>query len=119
MKCLLAIAVLSASSWGQVVRAGSHKIMLFGGDDHNVYLGCLSCTQYESDSVLNKYGEHGSKYATDSIFNPYGEYGGKYSSHSPCNSYASSPPVIVDEQGGYYGELTINTSRQDGQSRIR
>ncbi len=101
------VVILSATSWSQT----AHKIMIFGGQDHKTYLGCLNCSKFASDSVLNKYGEHGSAYASDSIFNPYGEFGGRYSSNSPCNPYASDPPVIVDERGNYYGELTLNTFR--------
>ncbi|MGB7332488.1 MAG: hypothetical protein WBD25_13965 [Terriglobales bacterium] len=108
---ILALMVAGAAANAQVVRSGSHKIMIFGGSDHKVYLGCLSCSSSASDSVLNSYGPHGSKYSSESIFNTYGDYGGKYSSGSPCNSYPSDPPVIVDEDGGYYGELTIDTTR--------
>ncbi len=25
-----------------------------------------------------------------------------------CNQYASDPPVVVDEQGNFYGYLTVN-----------
>ncbi len=33
---------------------------------------------------------------------------GEYSSYSPFNSYASYPPVIVDEEGNFYGYFTVN-----------
>jgi hypothetical protein len=84
------------------------KLMIFGGDNHKTYLGCLNCSQYDSDSVHNKYGDHGSQYASDSVFNPYGEYGSQYSNESACNPYANDPPVIVDGNGGFYGRLTLN-----------
>ena len=45
--------------------------------------------------------------------NPYGDYGSKYNSYSACNVTASDPPVIVDERGGYYGELTVSQSRTE------
>lgn len=105
----LCMVLLCFSSSAQVATAGTHKIMIFGGDDHKTYLGCLSCSSVAIDSVLNRYGDHGSRYSDESIFNPYGDFGGHYSSKSPCNSYASDPPVIVDEEGNYYGELTVNT----------
>ena len=112
-RLLFIIAILGVASGAQVVRVGSHKIMIFGGNDHKVYLGCLSCSPHAEDSVLNSYGDHGSRYSETSIFNPYGNYGGRYSDNSPCNSYASRPPVIVDENGDYYGELTINQHSAD------
>lgn len=90
-----------------------HKIMIFGGDDHKVYLGCLSCSEFATDSVRNSFGTSGSRYSNESIFNVYGQYGGEYSGNSPCNKYASNPPAIVDESGHYYGELTINEYRPE------
>lgn len=88
--------------------AVSHKIMIFGGEGHKTYLGCLNCSQYATDSVDNKYGDHGSPYSDESVFNRYSDYGSPYSDYSACNHYASDPPVIVDESGNYYGRLTVN-----------
>lgn len=73
----------------------SAELLIFGGQNHKVFLGCLNCSKYESNSVFNNYGTHGSKYSAESIFNTYGEYGSKYSSFSACNPYASDPPVIA------------------------
>lgn len=88
-------------------------LLLFGGDRHDVFLGCLTCSEYDSDSVHNRYGDHGSQYSSTSIFNPYGDYGSKYSSDSACNPYASDPPVIVDADGNFYGTLTMNRYHPD------
>ncbi len=82
--------------------------MLFGGEGHRTYLGCLNCSRFDTDSVFNKYGEHGSRYSTPSIFNKYGEFGSRYSDTSVCNPYATDPPVIVDHNGQFYGRLTVN-----------
>jgi hypothetical protein len=82
--------------------------MIFGGENHKTYLGCLTCSEYEPDSVKNKYGENGSQYSTTSIWNPYSDFGSKYSSVGACNPYADDPPVIVDQNGKYYGRLTLN-----------
>lgn len=103
-RILLAVALLAAAP------AVEAKIMVFGGEDHDVYLGCLSCGQYESDSIHNQYGTHGSRYSSDSIHNRHGEYGSAYSSLSACSRYATDPPVIVDHKGGFYGYLTMNRS---------
>lgn len=93
--------------------AGAAKLMLFGGQGHDTYLGCLSCSEYSSDSLFNQYGTHGSSYSMASIFNQYSPYGSRYSTHSACNPYASDPPVVVDDDGNYYGRLTINEYRSD------
>lgn len=86
----------------------STKLMVFGGADHKTYLGCLNCNEYASDSVLNSYGSNGSPYSFQSIWNHFGEFGSPYSIYSACNPYASDPPVIVDQNGTYYGRLTVN-----------
>jgi hypothetical protein len=82
--------------------------LLFGGDGHKTFLGCLNCNQYASGSICNKYGQQGSKYNSDSIWNKYGDFGSKYSNKSPWNKYASDPPAIVDKDGNFYGYLTAN-----------
>jgi hypothetical protein len=83
-------------------------MMIFGGPDHKTYLGCLTCSKYENDSILNRYGQHGSPYSGESIWNRYGEFGSRYSTYGACNPYATDPPVIVDSNGTYYGRLTLN-----------
>lgn len=91
------------------------KLMLFGSTGHDDYLGCLDCSEYASDSICNEYGTYGGQYSIDSIFNQYGIYGSKYNQKSPWNEYTSSNdvPVLVDENGGFYGYFTINKYRSD------
>lgn len=83
-------------------------LLLFGGRDHDVFLGCLTCSEFDAASVHNQFGVHGSDYSATSVFNKYGQYGGEYSLLSPCNHYTSTAPVVVDREGAYYGELTVN-----------
>lgn len=109
-RALLAVLLVALASAGAQPALGlvRSKLMIFGGPDHDTYLGCLSCSQYDTDSVHNRYGNYGSRYASESIFNRYGDFGSRYSDYSACNPYASEPPVIVDEDGGFYGRLTLN-----------
>jgi hypothetical protein len=86
----------------------SYKLMIFGGLDHKSYLGCLNCNEYVSDSVFNSYGSYGSPYSSQSIWNQYTQFGSAYSTYSVCNPNALDPPVIVDQDGKYYGRLTAN-----------
>jgi len=72
------------------------------------YLGCITCSNYSSDSIFNQYGTSGSPYSATSINNQYGSYGSPYSSTSACNQYTSTPPYIFDEQDCYYGRMTVN-----------
>jgi len=89
--------------------SSSAKLMVFGGENHRTYLGCLNCSQYATDSIFNPYGENGSRYSSESIWNHFSDYGSAYSSFGACNSYASDPPVIVDATGKYYGRLSLNS----------
>lgn len=84
------------------------KIMLFGGQNHDVYLGCFNCSDVASDSIHNDIGKYGSDISSTSIFNDIGRYGSDISQYSPCNDIASNPPALVDEDGGFYGYLTLN-----------
>lgn len=91
----------------------SQTLHLYGGDNHDVYLGCLNCSNYDSDSIWNEYGTYGSSYNSKSIWNAYGTYGSEYNSYSPWNSYSNDPPVVVDKDGGFYGYFTVNEYKSD------
>ena len=103
-------SALGAAAAGATAATPSYqqKTMLFGGPDHKIYLGCLSCSEYSTESVFNKYGTFGSRYSSTSIWNHYSDYGSAYSSFGACNPYASDPPVIVDQDGNFYGRMTLN-----------
>lgn len=81
---------------------------LYGGQNHDVYLGCLNCDSYNSNSIWNEYGTYGNSYNSKSIWNEYGTYGNEYNSYSPWNEYSNSPPVVVDKEGNFYGYFTLN-----------
>lgn len=72
--------------------ASGQTLMIFGGDNHDVYLGKLNASEYDSESIWNE----------------YSSYGSDYSSYSPFNEYAAYPPVIVDAKGNFYGYFTVN-----------
>ena len=88
--------------------AQSPKLMLFGGSDHDVYLGCLNCNSFASDSVCNEFGQHGSEFASDSIWNEFGRFGSEFSSDSPWNAFGTNAPIIVDADGNFYGYFSRN-----------
>lgn len=88
--------------------AYGQTLLIYGGEDHDVYLGKLNASEYDSESIWNEYGRFGSKYNSNSIWNEYGRYGSSYSSYSPFNEYATYPPIIVDSQGNFYGYFTLN-----------
>src|SRR3990172_1540629 len=90
-----------------------YKIMIFGGESHKTYLGCLNCPTSARDSIFNRYGEYGHCPGpfSDNLFcrGPFKVFGssGPFNDRSACGSSASDPPVIVDEEGSYYGRFSI------------
>jgi hypothetical protein len=100
--CLLILG-LTTAALGQ-----NRALLIFGGDGHRTFLGCLNCAKHSPGSVCNAYGTQGSRYQSESIWNPYGTFGSKYSSNSPWNRYSSSAPIIVDQEGNSYGYFSMN-----------
>lgn len=86
----------------------SQTLHLYAGDDHDIYLGCLNCSRYDTNSIWNPYGNYGNSYSDNSIWNQYGKYGNGYNATCPWNQYALKPPVVVDKDGGFYGYLAVN-----------
>lgn len=81
---------------------------IYGGSSHKVYLGCVNCDDYNTNSIWNENGTYGNSYNANSIWNDYGTYGSDYSQYSPWNAYATYPPVIVDKVGNFFGYFTVN-----------
>ena len=81
---------------------------LYGGKNHDDYLGCLNCNSYDQNSIWNEYGKYGNIYNSNCIWNEYSTYGNEYNSYSPWNSYSNYPPVVVDMDGNFYGYFTVN-----------
>jgi hypothetical protein len=90
------------------------ELLLFGGNNHEIFLGCFDCPKADNNSICNKFGK-GSRFATEGIFNGFIEFGARYSDSSPWNRYSTSDkvPVLVDERGEFYGYLTTNKFRSD------
>jgi hypothetical protein len=96
----------------------SEEVWIFGGSDHDTLLGCVTCSDYSSDSVLSSYGRYGSTYSSESIYNSSGRYGSTSSSYSPWNEYSSSnPKLYTKDKKQYFGIFTINKYRS-GRTRL-
>lgn len=74
--------------------------------EDGTFLGEIA-SPYDSSSIFNKYGTHGSAYSADSIFNKYGTYGSPYSSASAFNDYTATPPMLITG-GQVVGYLSTN-----------
>lgn len=84
------------------------QLLLFGGKNHDEFLGCLNCSRMHRDSIWNAYGKFGSEYQVKSIWNRYGIFGSQYNQNSPWNAYGTKGPVIVDANGNFYGYFSRN-----------
>ncbi len=85
-------------------------LLLFGGRNHEEFLGCLNCYRSEPYSVWNDRREYGDPKNENSIWNQKGPYGSRTSSLSPWNPRSSNPPLVVDRLGNLYGYFTLNRS---------
>lgn len=93
-------------------------LLLFGGQDHKDFLGCLNCVNTSQVSVCNEFGKYGSMFNSDSIWNSFGKYGSSFSEYSPWNSFTDKAPIIVDRDGLSYGYFSVNAFHHD-RTRIR
>lgn len=100
---------------GSVVsRAQNPKaLLLFGGEDHKTFLGCLNCVDTSAISVCNDIGKYGSDIAPDSIWNDIGTYGSDISVYSPWDDISQDAPIIVDKDGNSYGYFSANNIHHD------
>ncbi len=89
--------------------AAADEMMLFGGANREVFLGCL-CDENRPDSVFNMLGEHGSHQSSTSIRNKFAPYGSNHDDTSACNMAATHPPVVLASDGKSVGMLTLNAS---------
>ena len=94
---------------GAQTSAEALKLMVFGGSNHEVFLGCL-CEEREADSVFNMMGEHGSELSETSIRNKFAPYGSDHDDTSACNPSATRPPTVLTSDGKSLGLLTRNPS---------
>ena len=72
------------------------------------FLGKISTSIVDYDSITNIVGNYGSIVSSTSIFNIVGNYGSIVSDKSPFNIIASNPPRILDNNGNFYAFLTKN-----------
>lgn len=94
---------------GQATKA----LLLFGGDNHKTFLGCLNCVDTNDASVCNDVGQYGSDVARNSIWNDVGPYGSDVSPTSPWNDVSQDAPIIVDRDGRSYGYFSANDVHHD------
>lgn len=94
-------------------QAATKALLLYGGDGHKTFLGCLNCVDTSDISVCNDVGKYGSDVEENSIWNDVGTFGSDVSSSSPWNDVSDDAPIIVDNEGNSYGYFSVNTVHHD------
>lgn len=96
-----------------VTSVQSKELSIYGGSDRDIFLGCLICNEFRSDSICNGFGRYGNEFSRAGMFNEYAGFGNEYKSKSPWNEYSRSNqvPVLVGKDGTFYGYFTINEYR--------
>lgn len=112
MLCLLCLSLLPVAAQ-QAAPQNVKALLLFGGEDHKTFLGCLNCSELSKASVCNQLGKYGSSLQADSIWNSFGTFGSSFSKDSPWNSFSNSAPIIVDPDGNSYGYFSVNGFHHD------
>ena len=109
MKKLFVILVLIFSSlYLFSLELYTKALYLYGGENHDVCLGCITSSKYDEESIWNEHGEYGNCNCLNSIWNEFSCYGDSFDDCSPWNDFALTPPVIMDRFGNSYGYFTIN-----------
>ena len=116
-RTLLFVLALSLSS-PATLRGQTGELLLFGGLNHETFLGCLNCSRFDSGAVCSRFGDYGSRFSATSIWSQFGTYGSRFSNDSPWGQFASNPPVVVDREGNSYGYLTLSRTHSQ-RTRIR
>ena len=83
--------------------------MIYGGENSEVFLGCLNCDKFDKESIWNTMGDFGSVFGQFSIWNKFREYGGQMGNYSPFNQFSKKPPILVDSNGNKYGYFSVDS----------
>lgn len=87
------------------------SLFLYSGETTPVYIGCVTCNQFQAESICNKFGTYGSGFSSLSIWNQFGTYGSQFSAYSPWNQFSSYGPAIIGSDYLFYGYFTVNNFR--------
>lgn len=89
------------------------RILIYGGENNEVFLGCLNCDKYDKESIWDFNNEYGSSFGKYSIWNKFKDYGGENGNYSPFNKFGNNAPKLVDAKGNFYGYFTVDKYFKD------
>lgn len=58
------------------------------------FLGNVTCNEFDSDGIFNRFGSYGSQFSSTSIWNQFGTYGSQFGSYSPFNKFGQAPEIL-------------------------
>jgi hypothetical protein len=87
--------------------AQSRDILIFGGENNKEFLGCMTCNEMAPNSIWNDMSQYGWRNSFGK-WNSFGKFKNQFSSYSACNEFTQTAPVLVDNDGNFYGRLTLN-----------
>lgn len=86
----------------------AQTLMLYGGKNHDIFLGRLNGPKQSKESIWNPNCIYGNATHNYSIWNKWGTFGAKNNVFSPFNCNTYYPPGIYDENGNFYGYFTCS-----------
>jgi hypothetical protein len=106
---VLRCAALAALAASPARAAGPlSDIRIWGGPNNKLALGCLTCDESLPDSVFNK--DSPLKQCDTSVGTPVSSIFCRRwatAKTDPCAVDGKSPPVLLDDEGNYYGVLSL------------
>lgn len=72
---------------------------VYGQDAEETFLGVVTDNPYASASIINEFGQYGSRFSATSISNEFGSFGSEFSNFGAYNEFATKPPVIYLPDG--------------------
>lgn len=84
-------------------------LYIIAQDDNIQFLGKISDSKLDYESIINDNGTYGSKYSTKSIRNTTSLYGSSSGTYSAYNKYSIHPPIAyyMDNDGKYHSRWLI------------
>jgi len=95
-----------------MMSAQGNFLKIYGGADHQTYLGKFDAPANDAESIWNANGKFGNKQNALSIWNQKGVYGNPESAFSPWTAPSSDSPVLRDAEGNETPFSTANANEQ-------
>lgn len=105
---VLAVALLASPAFARPAECDTLEGASIVSED-GTYLGKIA-DEFDTKSIFNKFGTHGSQFSSKSIWNEFGIYGSDFSNKSVRNEMATSPPMII-VKGRVVGYLSRNKQK--------